>query len=581
MQGVARNAPTKKTTMKKKLFAILFLFPLWGLGGLAAFAQTSSSSSVVVTPITADYTATPPTVTFKVSWPADTRDLNHRSKIWLLVDYRRIKNNAYDGGWLRAGIAALPTSVGGTPTLEPGNNKGFWLEGPNDAFAFVATVTVPVTVELTGYAPQFGWCGIASDRPPTAVEHDGYYALYGTPDFIINNTVTESTKAYIGCIYNLTDATGCPGDDLPDMPEITGFTASKTTICRGQSATLTAIATNAASYSFNDGAWQEANTKTVSPSATTAYTLKVRSAGGCMVTADKTITITVNDPPTGLSLTSATVCNGDAATLTASPAGAASYSLTSSDWQAAATFEVSPTETKTYALYVQSAEGCTATLPDAATVTVHPAFSPGAITTASGTATEGTDPNITIDSATDASGGDGSITYQWRRSGKSSATLSLNSSTYPLNNNSTNYSTEGTYYFTRYAHDEFCNTAWAASSGQYTLTVAASCTNCASWTICDGFTQVSSVSHENNTTMNWANADDYCKQKCGGSGWRLPTRQELVCMCGERSDLPGGYESASYWSGTADGSKYYRVYLSGCGAYSTDPSTKYYVKCVK
>ena len=226
----------------KKLFTILFLFPPWGLGGLAAFAQ---SSSVVVTPITADYTAAPPTVTFKVSWPAGTRDADHRSKVWLLVDYRRIKNNAYSGNWLRAGISAAHTptaTAGSTVSLESGNTKGFWLQGPNDGFAFAATVTVPVNVELSGYAPQFGWCGVASDRPPRAVEYPGYYALQGTKPFIIqthpaisSQTVTESTTAYIGCIYNLTDSTGCPGDDLPAMPTITNFTASAPAICKGQS----------------------------------------------------------------------------------------------------------------------------------------------------------------------------------------------------------------------------------------------------------------------------------------------------------------------------------------------------------
>ena len=622
-----------KKTMKKNLFAILFLFPLWGLGGL--FAQTSS---VVVTPITANYSATPPTVTFEVSWPAGTRNADHRSKVWLLVDYKRIQNNAYTGDWLRAGImtgASSPTATAGsTVSLETGNTKGFWLQGPSDGFAFAATVTVPVTVNLAGYAREFSWCGIASDRPPTAIEYDGYYALHGTPDFIINGTITEPTKAYNkGCIYSLTDSTGCPGEP-PAMPTITNFTASTTAICRDGSVTLTATATNAASYSFNNGAWSSSSTTVVKPDVTTnTYTLKVRSAGGCTVTASTTITITVNDPPVpqsltttpdvicagesvtltaapagaasysldgltwtaseqltdtptstttytlyiksaegctaslpnaatvtvndppaGLSLTSATICNGESTTLTAAPAGEALYRLNSEAWQAANTFSVNPTATTTYTLYIKSAEGCTANLPDAAivtvnavptvtadsparcgtgavtltasptnqttpatytwkvgtaaettttsttyapdvsvtgttysvtvtndtgctsaaatgTITVHPAFTSGTITTASGTTSQGTNPNVTIANSTAASGGDGNITYQWRRSGNSSATFSYDYSTYPINNDATNYSTTGTYYFTRYAHDGFCNTAWAASSGQYTLTV--------------------------------------------------------------------------------------------------------------
>ena len=357
--------------MKNNLFiAVSLLFFLWT--GNYSFAQTYSS--VVVTPVTANYSATPPTITFKVSWPAGSRDADHHSKIWLLVDYRRYQNNAYSGGWLRAGIDALPATNAGTVSLESGNTKGFWLQGPDDGFAFAATVTVPVTVNIpSGYAPQFGWCGVASDRPPWAEEKTGYYALYGTPGFIVNGTaLPASEKAYIGCIYSLADSTGCPGV-APDMPAITDFTASTTTICKGGSVTLTAVAGSAASYSFNNGAWSSSSTTVVSPTSTTAYTLRVRSAGGCTVTSSKTVTVTVNDPPVPQSLTAdpLTVCTGEPATLTATAGGAASYSLNGSTWTASHLLTDSPASSKTYTLYIKNAAGCTASLPNAATVTVR------------------------------------------------------------------------------------------------------------------------------------------------------------------------------------------------------------------
>ena len=283
--------------MKKKLCNIVFFLLLLGTGG---FAQ----SSVAVTPITANYAATPPTVTFEVSWPAGSRSATHLSKVWVLVDYRRIQNNAYVGGWLRAGIAGLPTYYSaGTPTLESGNTKGFWLQGTDGAFA--ATVTVPVTVDLSGYASQFGWCGVASDRPPFAEEKNTYYALNGSPDFIIQtvsgnagSTVSQTSSTYNDCIYGLSDATGAPGN-VPAMPAISDFTASAASICAGQSVTLTATATNAQSYSFDDGAnWQSTDTKTVSPLITTTYKLKAtREKGGCTVTFPTQITITVRPTP--------------------------------------------------------------------------------------------------------------------------------------------------------------------------------------------------------------------------------------------------------------------------------------------
>jgi hypothetical protein len=63
--------------------------------------------------------------------------------------------------------------------------------------------------------------------------------------------------------------------------------------------TLTATATNAASYSFDNGAnWQAAKTKVVSPSTTTTYKLKAtRTTGACTVTWPTAITITVRPMP--------------------------------------------------------------------------------------------------------------------------------------------------------------------------------------------------------------------------------------------------------------------------------------------
>jgi uncharacterized protein (TIGR02145 family) len=98
-------------------------------------------------------------------------------------------------------------------------------------------------------------------------------------------------------------------------------------------------------------------------------------------------------------------------------------------------------------------------------------FSAGSITTA-GTATiVGIAPAAIVANAAPASGGDRNITYQWRRSdGTGSATLTGSSATYALNEDPENYSTAGTYYFTRYAKDG-CNTTFTPSGGQYTLRV--------------------------------------------------------------------------------------------------------------
>jgi hypothetical protein len=82
------------------------------------------------------------------------------------------------------------------------------------------------------------------------------------------------------------------------MPSINSFTASTTSICAGQSVTLTATASDAELYSFDNGAnWGYSASTVVSPSTTTTYILKVtRTEGGCTVTSTP-VPITVHPLP--------------------------------------------------------------------------------------------------------------------------------------------------------------------------------------------------------------------------------------------------------------------------------------------
>jgi uncharacterized protein (TIGR02145 family) len=188
----------------------------------------------------------------------------------------------------------------------------------------------------------------------------------------------------------------------------------------------------------------------------------------------------VNELPTVSTSNPAARCGAGAVTLTATPGGGTTPAMTYTWIVGGGAAQTTTSGSKslssvavgstTYNVTLTNANGCTSAAAPG-TITVHSNFSAGTITTASGTTTRGTNPNVTIANNTAASGGDGDITYQWRRSGTSAATFSYSNTTYPINNSTTNYATAGTYYFRRYAHDEFCNTAWVASSGQYTLTV--------------------------------------------------------------------------------------------------------------
>ena len=101
-------------------------------------------------------------------------------------------------------------------------------------------------------------------------------------------------------------------------------------------------------------------------------------------------------------------------------------------------------------------------------VAVCPAFDAGAIATAGQTVCSGNTVTA-IASNTDASGGNGNITYEWRRNG--APVNYTNAATY---NPAAYGTTAGTHTFTRWAHDGVCNTAWTQSAGSWVLQVTAS-----------------------------------------------------------------------------------------------------------
>lgn len=131
-------------------------------------------------------------------------------------------------------------------------------------------------------------------------------------------------------------------------------------ICIGNSATLTG--TGALGYLWSTTAIS--SSITVSPSNTTPYSVTGADANGC--TASATATVTVNQLPTPvITPSSAAVCNGVSATLTAS--GGTIYAWSNSGNTAAIT--VTPANTTTYAVTVTDANTCSATT--SATVTVY------------------------------------------------------------------------------------------------------------------------------------------------------------------------------------------------------------------
>lgn len=109
----------------------------------------------------------------------------------------------------------------------------------------------------------------------------------GTYTLTISNTYQPGNLTCTGTA-NVT----VTGDSAPPT---TGLTASKTLICSGESVTLTA--SGGTTYNWV-GLPGNGNTQTVSPTATTTYTVTAVGANGCVSQTPATITIQVSQPIT-------------------------------------------------------------------------------------------------------------------------------------------------------------------------------------------------------------------------------------------------------------------------------------------
>ena len=133
-------------------------------------------------------------------------------------------------------------------------------------------------------------------------------------------TITVTPASMTTYSVTVTDANGCTDSqsvtvtvDPPPVAAISG----NTILCAGQSTTLTA--SGGASYLWNNGATTAAIT--VTPAATTIYSVTVTDVNGC--TDIESVTVTVNPLPVAGVSGNTMLCAGQSTTLTTG--GSASY----------------------------------------------------------------------------------------------------------------------------------------------------------------------------------------------------------------------------------------------------------------
>lgn len=195
--------------------------------------------------------------------------------------------------------------------------------------------------------------------------------LNGNVSGIINASCAANTKnIYIK--YKGSDVTTIycgnqPGDDLRQTmlygrinPLPTANAGSDVAICSGQSTTLTA--SGGSTYVWNGGTLVNASgaSQTVSPTATTSYTVTVTNSSGC--SSVDVVTVTVNPLPTN-NLQNYSLCPGDAWPVLDAGAGYASYAwyFNGGGIGIGQTMPTSGFGYGTYSVVITSAAGCTAT----------------------------------------------------------------------------------------------------------------------------------------------------------------------------------------------------------------------------
>jgi DNA/RNA endonuclease G (NUC1) len=217
--------------------------------------------------------------------------------------------------------------------------------------------------------------------------------------------------------FTYTTTASCSG-----APTAVSATPSATTLCSGNTLTLTGAATGATSY-----AWSGPNSFSSTALSPASFTVNTASAGiytlvasnPCGSTTTTTTAITVNTTPTSVTATpsATTICNGETLTLTGAATDATSYtwsgpaSYTATDLNPAA-FTVGTASAGVYTLTASNSCGNTIATTSAITI----GTSPSAVT-ATTTSTVCVGSTITLNGTAS-----GATTYSWSGPGVYSST---------------------------------------------------------------------------------------------------------------------------------------------------------------
>lgn len=261
----------------------------------------------------------------------------------------------------------MPGSLSGTSvTVSPTTTTTYTITGTAvNGCTNTSTLTIVVNAAptVTSTASNSTIC-LGST---TTLTSSGAVTYAWMPGSLSGTSVSVSPTTTTTYTVTGTAASGCTNTStiaitVNPTPTITA-TASSTSLCVGNSATMTASGAN--TYAWMPGSLSGSSI-TITPSSTTTYSVTGTDINGC--TSQQTITITVGSVPTVTASTSTpNICTGSSATLVGT--GTTTYSWMPGSLSGSSV-TVTPTSTTTYTVTGTNGPGCfnTATI----TVIVNP-----------------------------------------------------------------------------------------------------------------------------------------------------------------------------------------------------------------
>jgi PKD repeat protein len=309
--------------------------------------------------------------------------------------------------------AWMPGNLSGTSvTVNPTSTTTYTVTGTNTATGCTNTQTRTITVNtlptVTATASNTTICAGSS----TTLTGGGANTYAWMPGNLSGTSVTVNpTATTTYTVTGTNTATGCTNTQtrtitVNALPNVAA-TASSTSICTGNTVTLTGSGAN----TYN---WMPGNINgaviTRTPAVTTTYTVTgTNTATGCTNTS--TVTVTVGSQPTVTASTASTaVCNGSSTTLSAS--GTSTYTWMPGNLSGASV-SITPSATTTYTVTGSNGPGCQNT----ATVTVTVNNLPNV--------TAATTNTVVCNGSSTTLNGSGASTYSWMPGNLSGTSVSV------------------------------------------------------------------------------------------------------------------------------------------------------------